>query len=63
MYPAAVSPSKPIRVTLVSGLVIVRTGLRKLITDWPGLTVVGEAANCADAIPAGGQTDIFLGNP
>jgi DNA-binding NarL/FixJ family response regulator len=60
MYPAAVSPITPIRVTLVSGLVIVRAGLRKLITDWPGLSVVGEAADCADAVAAGGQTDVFL---
>jgi two-component system, NarL family, nitrate/nitrite response regulator NarL len=60
MYPAAVSQRTPVRVMLVSSLVLVRTGLRKLIDDWPGLTVVGEAANCADAIAAGGQIDIFL---
>lgn len=60
MYPAAVPLSMPIRVMLVSSLVIVRTALRKLIADSPGLTVVGEAANCADAITAGAQADIFL---
>jgi DNA-binding NarL/FixJ family response regulator len=60
MYPAAVPQSSPIRVSLVSGLVIVRTGLRKLIDAWPGLAVVGEAANCADVAAAGVQTDIFL---
>ena len=59
-YPVAVPQSTPIRVLLVSSLVIVRTGLRKLIDDWPGLTVVGEAAGCADAITTGEQVDIFL---
>jgi DNA-binding NarL/FixJ family response regulator len=60
MYPAAASLNTSIRVMLVSGLGIVRTALHKLIADWPGLTVVGEAANCADAVAAGGQIDIFL---
>lgn len=60
MHPAAVSPSTSIRVMLLGGLVIVRTALRKLVADWPGLTVVGEAANCADAINVGVQTDVFL---
>jgi DNA-binding NarL/FixJ family response regulator len=50
----------PIRVVLVGGLLIVRTALRKLVADWPGLSVVGEAANCADAVSAGVQADVFL---
>jgi two-component system nitrate/nitrite response regulator NarL len=58
--PPAVPQRTPVRVMLISGLVIVRTGLRKLIDDWPGLTVVGEAANCADAAAAAEQIDIFL---
>lgn len=57
---AVVSPHRPVRILLVSGLVIVRTGLRKLIDAWPGTEVVGEAANCADAVDDGAQTDIFL---
>lgn len=60
MSPAAVSPRRPVRILLVSGLVIVRTGLRKLIDAWPGMNVVGEAANCADAVDDGAQTDIVL---
>jgi DNA-binding NarL/FixJ family response regulator len=60
MYPVAVPRSASIRVLLVSDLVIVRTGLRKLIDDWPGLKVVGEASNCADAVAAGDQIDVFL---
>ena len=50
----------PIRVVLVGGLVIVRKALRKLIADWPGLNVVGEAANCTDAITVGERADVFL---
>lgn len=60
MYRAPASKDASIRVVIVSGLVIVRTGLRKLIDDWPGLRVVGEAVNCEEATAAGKQIDIFL---
>jgi DNA-binding NarL/FixJ family response regulator len=60
IYPAAVSQSASIRVLLVGSLVIVRMGLHKLIDGWPGLKVVGEAANCAEAINTGERIDVFL---
>jgi DNA-binding NarL/FixJ family response regulator len=60
MYPVAVPRTTSIRVLLVSGLPIVRTGLRKLIDDWPGLMVVGEASDCAGAAAASEQIDVFL---
>ena len=52
--------STPIRILLISSLAIIRTGLRKLIDDWPELKVVGEADNCADAVASGEQIDIIL---
>jgi two-component system response regulator DevR len=39
-----------IRVMVVDDHDVVRTGLRALITDEPGLAVVAEAANAADAV-------------
>jgi two-component system, NarL family, nitrate/nitrite response regulator NarL len=41
---------EPIRVLLVDDHVVVRTALRMLIQSKPGLTMVGEAGNRADAV-------------
>ena len=60
MESKATAKSTPIRVLLVSSLAIIRTGLRKLIEDWPGLTVIGDVANCADAVALAEQIDIIL---
>ncbi len=53
---------KPVRVLLVDDHAVVRAGLRMLIESRPGLTVVGEAANPADALTttAREQPDIIL---
>ena len=42
--------SQPTRVLIVDDHGIVRAGLRMLLESQPGLTVVGEAATCADAL-------------
>jgi len=54
--------ANPIRVLLIDDHVVMRVGLRLVIENQPGLTVVGEAANRADAlqIAAREQPDIIL---
>jgi two-component system, NarL family, nitrate/nitrite response regulator NarL len=54
--------ANPIRVLLIDDHVVMRVGLRLVIENQPGLTVVGEAANRADAlqITAREQPDIIL---
>lgn len=41
---------KPIKILLIDDHAVVRTGLRMFIESHPGMTVVGEAANQADAL-------------
>ncbi|HET9221011.1 MAG TPA: response regulator transcription factor [Roseiflexaceae bacterium] len=55
-------PTQFIRVLIVDDHVVVRAGLRLLIESRPGLVVVGEAANQADALllAAREQPDIIL---
>lgn len=54
--------TNPIRVLLIDDHVVMRVGLRMLIESQPGLTVVGEATNRAEAIKcvAREQPDIIL---
>jgi two-component system nitrate/nitrite response regulator NarL len=54
--------TNPIRVLLIDDHVVMRMGLRLVIENQPGLTVVGEALNRADAlrIAADKQPDIIL---
>src|SRR5688572_17931829 len=58
----AASITKPIRVMIIDDHAVLRSGLRLLIEEQPGLKVVGEAANRADAImiAAREQPDIIL---
>jgi DNA-binding NarL/FixJ family response regulator len=55
-------PHNPIRIQLVEDHSIVRAGLRMLIESHPGLIVVGEAANGAEALALAEsrQPDIIL---
>jgi two-component system nitrate/nitrite response regulator NarL len=55
-------PPNPIRIQLVEDHSIVRAGLRMLIESHPGLIVVGEAANGAEALALAEsrQPDIIL---
>jgi DNA-binding NarL/FixJ family response regulator len=55
-------PPNPIRIQLVEDHSIVRAGLRMLIESHPGLSVVGEAANGAEALALAEsqQPDIIL---
>ena len=46
----SISGPQSIRVLIVDDHGIVRAGLRMLLESQPGTTVVGEAANCADAL-------------
>jgi len=46
----ALPPAPSLRVLLVDDHGIMRAGLRMLLESQPGLTVVGEAATCADAL-------------
>ena len=57
-----ITSANPIRVLLIDDHVVMRVGLRLVIESQPGLTVVGEAANRADAlqITAREQPDIIL---
>lgn len=50
-------PSGALRVLLVDDHAIVRGGLRNLINDETDLRVVGEAANCAEALRLATETD------
>jgi len=54
--------TKPIRVLLIDDHVVMRMGLRMVIESQPGLTVVGEAANRAEALQIAmrEQSDIIL---
>jgi len=52
----ATSLSQPIRVVIVDDHVVVRTGLRLLIESQPGITVVGEASNGAEALAVVART-------
>ncbi len=58
----AASITKPIRVMIIDDHAVLRSGLRLLIEEQPGLKVVGEAANRADAlmIATREQPDIIL---
>ena len=53
---------QPIRILIVDDHAVVRTALHLLIESWPGLQVVGEAANRSEAlaIAAHKQFDIIL---
>lgn len=53
---------KPIRVLLVDDHAIIREGLRDLITSRPGMSVVGDADNRADAVAlaAREQPDVIV---
>src|SRR6266568_5064907 len=46
----ALPPAPSLRVLLVDDHGIMRAGLRMLLESHPGLTVVGEAATCAEAL-------------
>jgi len=52
----------PIRVLLVKAEAVMREGLRLLLNSQPGITVVGEASNCREAVAAVSQEkpDIVL---
>jgi DNA-binding NarL/FixJ family response regulator len=51
----------PIRILLIDDHLLVRTSLRMLIESEPGLSVVGEAANRAEALAAmSSQPDVIL---
>ncbi len=54
--------TKPIRVMLVDEQAVVRSGLRLLIENQPGMTVVGEASTGSDALAVAEheQPDIIL---
>src|SRR5206468_9402024 len=58
----ATSFSQPIRVVIVDDHAVVRTGLRMLIESRPGIMVVGEAGNGAEALAvvARTQPDIIV---
>ena len=58
----ATSLSQPIRVVIVDDHAVVRTGLRMLIESRPGIIVVGEAGNGAEALAvvARTQPDIIV---
>jgi len=52
----------PIRVLLVKAEAVMREGLRLLLNNQPGITVIGEASNCREAAAAAiqEQPDIVL---
>jgi len=47
---SAILKSKPLRILIADDHVVARAGLRELFSERPGLWVVGEAANGAEAI-------------
>lgn len=61
----AATVSALIRILLVEGHTLIRTGLRMLLECRPGLEIVGEAAGYADAIRSAAreQPDIILLDP
>ena len=57
--------SNPIRLLLIDGHTLVRAGLRALLADNPNLVIVGEAANCVDALLLAeqAQANVILFDP
>lgn len=55
-------PAEPIRVAIVDDQALVRTGFRMVLESEPGIAVVGEGADGAEAIElaAGGRIDVLL---
>src|SRR5262245_35449750 len=55
-------PPQSIRVLIVDDHGIMRAGLRMLLESQPGMTVVGEASTCADALAlaTGTQPDVIV---
>jgi two-component system nitrate/nitrite response regulator NarL len=55
-------PPQSVRVLIVDDHGIMRAGLRMLLESQPGLTVVGEASTCADALAlaTGTQPDVIV---
>jgi len=58
----SISSQQSVRVLIVDDHGIMRAGLRMLLESQPGMTVVGEASTCADALElaAGTQPDIII---
>src|SRR6266852_2208973 len=58
----SIPPPQSIRVLIVDDHGIVRAGLRMLLESQPGITVVGEAATCAEALAlaTGAQPDVIV---
>ena len=58
----AISPPQSVRVLIVDDHGIMRAGLRMLLESQPGITVVGEASTCADALElaTGTQPDVIV---
>jgi two-component system nitrate/nitrite response regulator NarL len=58
----AIPPLQPVRVLIVDDHGIMRAGLRMLLESQPDITVVGEAATCAEALALANctQPDIIL---
>jgi len=46
----SIPPPQSVRVLIVDDHGIMRAGLRMLLESQPGITVVGEASTCADAL-------------
>ncbi len=55
-------PPQSVRVLIVDDHGIMRAGLRMLLESQPGITVVGEASTCADALAlaTGTQPDVIV---
>ena len=58
----SIPPPQSIRVLIVDDHGIMRAGLRMLLESQPGITVVGEASTCADALAlaTGTQPDVIV---
>jgi DNA-binding NarL/FixJ family response regulator len=58
----SIPPPLSVRVLIVDDHEIMRAGLRMLLESHPGITVVGEAATCADALAlaTGTQPDVIV---